>query len=539
VYAAIHLPRFALQAVLRTRPPEKRAAAAVLEVTESPLEQSKADNQRLLHVNAEAERHGVHAGMAAGMAMARCARLTLLHRHPEAEQAAQEEVLACAAEWTPNYETTAPGLCVLDVSRVHHLAHRLEECGRLIHEHLATRQLHARIGFAPGADLAVLAAHAARPVLIWRDAETDGVVFIRRLPLGVLNPSPDLAEILRLWGIRTLGALARLPRQDVALRLGQEGTLLWDMASGGRDRLLRLFRPASRYCEERELDFPLESLEPLLFLLRRMLDTLCRRLAESWLVAAAMNLTLGFDDKQVREASLRIAEPTRDIDLLLRLLHTHMEGVTAPAPIIRVVLELQPIRPAGSQMHIFERGMRDPNRFAETLAQIEAVVGSGNAGRVKLLPSRALDAFEMTAFVEEAKCCSSEAQPQRGALYQPRATPWVSYSPKRSALKGRPKGTPLEPAPAADMPQSISLPLRRFRPPRFVEVPLVDGRPAELHTTTKTHAIIACSGPWLVSGDWWGDSLWQREVWEVETSEGVLYQITRHNGEWQLEGVFG
>src|SRR5215213_2303496 len=130
MHAAIHLPRFALQAALRTKPPVKRAAVAVLEVTESPLEQTKADQQRLLHVNDEAERHGIHAGMAAGMAMARCAHLMLLHRNAASEQAAQAAVLECAAQWTPYYETTAPGLCVLDVSRVRHLAQRLEECGR-------------------------------------------------------------------------------------------------------------------------------------------------------------------------------------------------------------------------------------------------------------------------------------------------------------------------------------------------------------------------------------------------------------------------
>src|SRR6476619_4644552 len=98
MHAAIHLPCFALQAVLRARPQEKRAAVAVLEVTESPLEQAKADQQRLLHVNAEAERHGVHAGMACGMAMARCARLVLLHRNATAEERAQTEVLECAAQ---------------------------------------------------------------------------------------------------------------------------------------------------------------------------------------------------------------------------------------------------------------------------------------------------------------------------------------------------------------------------------------------------------------------------------------------------------
>jgi protein ImuB len=200
MHAAIQLPRFALQAVLRARPQARRAAVAVLDVSESPLEQAKADQQRLLHVNAEAERHGIHAGMGAGMAMARCARLVLLHRSAEAESAAQEDVLECAAQWTPWYETTAPGLCVLDVSRVHQLADRLEACGRGIHERLAARHLKARIGFAEGADLAVLAAHAAEPVLIWRDAEADGATFLRALPVSALNPAPDTAELLRLWG---------------------------------------------------------------------------------------------------------------------------------------------------------------------------------------------------------------------------------------------------------------------------------------------------------------------------------------------------
>jgi protein ImuB len=91
---------------------------------------------------------------------------------------------------------------------------------------------------------------------------------------------------------------------------------------------------------------------------------------------------------------------------------------------------------------------------------------------------------------------------------------------------------------ASGLPQ-VGLPLRRIRPARSVDVMLVSGRPSVMHAGVKSHFIAACSGPWLVSGDWWGEARWHREVWEVETSEGVLYQLTRHNGQWQLEGVFG
>lgn len=520
MHAAIYVPRFALQALQRTMPVTDpgHAPAAVLEVTESPLEKAKEDQQRLLHVNAAAERQGVHAGMAAGMALARCPRLTLLHRHISSEEAAQHVLLECAAQWTPDYETTAPGLCVLDVSRVRGLAHRLDECGRDMHAHLAALRLQACVGIAPGADLAALAAHAAQPVMVWRDARADGTAYLRDLPVRTLGPAPDAAELLRLWGIRTLGELVRLPRQEVVLRMGHEGARLWDTANGGKERLLRLVRPAVRYHDAMDLVHPVESLEPLLFLLRRMLDTLCHRLAESWLVASAMQLLLGFEDGHLHEAALRIAEPSRDAGLLLRLLHTHLEGLSTSAPIIRIALELVPIRPAGSQMHIFERGMRDPNRFAETLAQIEAVVGSGHVGRVRLRPSRALDAFEVVAFLEQTNV-GKEA-------------------PLKPARRKKPAPEEAPSLPCDDKGRT-GLPLRRMRPSRPVEVTLCQGKPAEFHTNAKHHFITACTGPWLVSGDWWTEARWQRELWEVQTSEGVLYQLTRHNGEWQLEGVFG
>jgi protein ImuB len=506
MFAAVHLPRFALQAVLRTQPQEGLVPMAILDVTEDgPSERAKIEQQRLLHVNAGAERCGVHAGMAAGMAMARCGRLVLLHRNAAAEQETQRLLLECASQWTPYYETSAPGLCVMDVSRIRGMTRRLEKCGRSLHAHLAASRIEARVGFAPGVDLAVLAAHAAQPVLVWRDGGSDAATYLRELPLSALGPEPDTAELLRLWGVRTLGELLRLSRQEVVLRLGPEGMRLWDMAAGGKLRLLRLFRPAMPYRDEMELEHPVEALEPLLFLLRRMLDTLCRRLAENWLVAKAMQLQLGFEDKQTRESVLRIAEPTRNMDLLLRLLQTHMDGVSAPAPIIRVALELMPVRSAGSQMNIFERGMRDPNRFAETLAQIEAIVGSRNAGRVRLLPSRALDAFEITPFLDESGMKGS-------ALF---------FDADASGL------------------HSHGLPLRRVRPPRPIEVTLLCGHPSVMHVGGESHSIVRCSGPWLVSGDWWDDARWQREVWEVETSEGSLNQIARHNGEWQMEGVFG
>ena len=494
LHAALRIGRFQLQAVLRAHAAIARGTAAGL-LDAEPAENAGDAKVRLLHVNDAAQRHGVHAGMTATQAQARCARILFLHRDANEENRAQQDLLDCAALWTPDYETTAPGLCVLDLSRVRDIAGRKESCGRQMHEHLAERRLHARVGFAGNADLAMLAAHAADPVLVLRENTDDADRFLARLPVDALRPSPEIAETFRLWGIRTLGQFAELPRQGIATRLGAEGLLLHDLARGGRERLLRLVRPPAQYREEIELEHEVESLEPLLFLLRRLLDQLCAQLAGAWLVAAAMRLTLRFADKTEHQRELRVAEPTRDTDLLLRILHTHLDGFTAAAPVIALALQLLPAQPAALQEQLFERGLRDPNRFAETLAQLEALLGTGHVGRVRLLPSRKPESFAVENFLDPAS---------QNLLIHP----------------------------------NDNLPLRLLRPAPAAGVFFSDGRPAAVQSNGAMLHVTGADGPWLLSGDWWDADAWKREVWELVDDHG-LRRIVKQNGSWMMDAVIG
>jgi protein ImuB len=494
LHAALWIERFQLQAVLRAHAPVTRGTVIGL-LDAEPAETARDAKVRLLHASHAAQRHGVHAGMTASQAQARCPRILFLHRDANEENRAQQDLLDCAALWTPDYEATAPGMCVLDLSRARDIAGRKEECGRRMHEHLAERRLHARVGFAGNAGLALLAAHAGDPVLVLRENTDDAEQFLARLPVEALRPAPDVAEALRLWGIRTLGQFAKLPRQGVATRLGAEGLLLHDLARGGSDRLLRLVRPPVEYREEVELEHGIESLEPLLFLLRRALDKLCAELSGAWLVAAALRLTLRFADQSEHHRELRAAEPTRDADLLLRMLQTHLDGFTAAAPAIAFALQLQPAPPAASQGQLFERGLRDPNRFAETLAQLEALLGAGRAGRVRLLPSRKPESFTVGNFLDAAS---------RNLLV---------HSHDR-------------------------LPLRLLRPAPPAGVFISGGRPVAVQANGTVFHVAGADGPWLLSGDWWDADAWTREVWELTDDHG-LHRIARHNGAWRLDAVIG
>jgi protein ImuB len=496
-YAAIWLPRFALQAALRNHPHSAKGPLAVLDGEEELKPEQEAGTGRILHANSVAEKQGVTAGMTASHAMARCTKLTLLRRVAVEEELMQQELLKSADHWTPHYESTGPGLCVLDVSGIRDVWRQRHSCCEGMHAELSAKNLEARVGFAEDPDHASLAAHAADKVLIL-DGGKDETSLLEKLPVRVLHPSAAVLEVLHLWGVHTLAQLAALPRSGVAERLGAEGLHVWQLAKGGAGRLLQRVRTATMFRETIELEHRVESLEPLLSLLQSMLQTLCGRLAEHWLVAAAENIVLTFEDGSVHERLLRVAEPTRDEELLLRVLHAHLDGLRTSSAVMVVTLDLTPTRQAMRQNLLFERSLRDPQRFAETLTQLEALFGIGRVGKPRLLPTRRPDAFSMVAFLEPM--------------------------PAASSLHGTP---------------AYGLPFCCFRPPRHVRVLLHHQRPVSMITADATLDIIEANGPCLLSGDWWDRQAWSREVWDVEASDGALYRLVCEGQQWMLDGVYG
>ena len=209
--------------------------------------------------------------------------------------------------------------------------------GRVL-EHLTRLNMEARVGFAANADLALLAAHAAQPSLAVHDARA----FLADLPIAVLDPSPHAAAILQRWGIGKLGSLGALPPQELTRRLGPEGRDLWERACGRSQRLLRLASLPVSYKESLEFEFEVQTLEPLLFVLRRFLDQLVLRLEAIYRVPAALTLRLRFEDSQEYHRHFTIPAPTNNVETLFRVLHTHLENFTAPASIQALRLAATP-----------------------------------------------------------------------------------------------------------------------------------------------------------------------------------------------------
>jgi len=309
----------------------------------------------------------------------------------------------------------------------------------------------------------------------------------------------EIFAILHKWGIHTLGQLAALDKQQLGARLGPEAVRMWERANGQSNRLLKLVRPPESFEERFEFENEIETAEPLLFILRRFLEQLAVRLRAIYLVAKELTLQITFANEQVYERVFKIPEPTNDVDLLFRMLQTHLENFKSEYPIVAVALSAQPIKPAREQFGLFETTLRNPHQLSETLARLSALLGADRVGTPVLEETHRPDAFRMEPFAWEV-----------GAIDLNR--------PQRTAF--------------------LKLALRRFRPAVSASV-LVDGdTPAHLRSAEICGKVIEQQGPYLISGNWWGEKSWARAEWDVQLESGDLVRVHKAERTWKVDGIY-
>src|SRR3954466_1582732 len=208
----------------------------------------------------------------------------------------------------------------------------------------------------------------------------------------------EIFAILHKWGIHTIGQLAALDKQQLGARLGPEAVRMWERANGRSNRLLKLIRPSESFQESFEFEREIETAEPLLFMLRRFLEQLAVRLAAIYLVTKKLTLRITFGNKEIYERVFKIPQPTNDVDLLFRMLQTHLENFRSEHPIVAVALSVEPSKPAREQFGLFETTLRNPHQLSETLARLTGLLGADHVGTPVLEETHRPDAFQMKSF---------------------------------------------------------------------------------------------------------------------------------------------
>jgi hypothetical protein len=404
-------------------------------------------------------------------------------------------------------------------------------------------------------------------------------------------PSPDCLAVIARWGLRTLGELAALPAADLSERLGQDG-IRWQRLARGEDTGPLVPAPEEEPFEASlQLEWPIAELEPLSFVLTRLLDPLCQRLEYRDRGAAALHLRLRLVTRDLHLRSLQLPAPMRDPKVLRTLLLLDLESHPAPAGVDAVTLAIDPTPGRIVQESLLTRALPAPELVSTLVARLQALMGEGRCGSPGTVDSYRPGAFGMKPFVvhqDEGRSQKSEDRRQKtedrrpdggrgfpglskvegspGGSVEAKASTSTSHSeprlPRRSLEEpGRAKAGAPNPGPCAGTahpePLASSACLRRFRLPIPARV-LIDGnRPISVRTDRPALAggrVQAAAGPWRTSGEWWKAPAalagaqplspprragWNRDEWDVALSDGGLYRIfeDRDTGRWFVGAV--
>jgi protein ImuB len=327
----------------------------------------------------------------------------------------------------------------------------------------------------------------------------------------------EILAILHKWGIHTLGQLAALDQEQLGERLGPEAVRLWERANGRSNRLLKFVQLPESFDESFEFEHEIETTEPLLFMLRRFLEQLALRLSAIYLVAKEINLRITFANKEHYERRFKIPQPTNDVDLLFRMLHTHLENFKSEHPIIAVSLDAQPIKPVSQQFGLFETALKNPQQLYETLARLTALLGTDHAGTPVLEDTHRPDAFRIEPFVW--KLNADEFPHYRGSARAP-----------------LPEGEGRVRVATCSAPSRVAL--RRFRPVASASVLLCENVAAHIRSANISGKVVDERGPYLASGNWWDENAWAHTEWDLQLEDGALCRGHRTGETWEVAGVY-
>jgi len=209
-------------------------------------------------------------------------------------------------------------------------------------------------------------------------------------------------EAVRRWGIATLGDLAALPAAELSARLGQDGVALQRCANGVDTQPLVPDPEVPRFIQRFELEWPIDALEPLEFVLARMLDPLSSSLERADRGAAAIRLDLRLVDRSTHARLLQLPAAMRDPKVLRTLLVLDLESHPPAAAIDHITIEVDPAPGRILQYSLLERARPSAETLATLLARLDALVGESRCGTPVLLDSHGPDAFELQRFALEA-----------------------------------------------------------------------------------------------------------------------------------------
>ena len=428
---AVHLPALPLEVVFADDPPEQLAASfedqktdlecglATRQLPPCAVRQTVRGKHVLVAVSEAATQLGIRVGMSETEGQAMLASLAVRDREPSLELIQLEHAAELLFAYGPDVEVCPPSVLFVDVAQSRAALKR--QLGSLTEEKLLEKMVEvfasigrtATVAIADDPDTArTFAEHTSHQLSLGRTAKRVCVVppgrawaMMSRLPIEAIawtdlrldgdgqhkTRMRGVCEALRTLGIHTLGAMRRLPPGDLGTRFGVEGACLAARAQARNHRPLRGHKPSSQLEESYELGQSTEDLEPILFILRRLLHRLEVRLRAVQQAAQALTLeflieprservieleaTRGRTSKHRISLNIQLARPTRTAASLFALIREKIGGALPGGVLeLRVVVERSQMD-RGAQLDLFSRREQKAEALGELVGRLSATLG--------------------------------------------------------------------------------------------------------------------------------------------------------------------
>ena len=492
LWACLRFPQLALDAIRATTPDKPRPFAVI----DGPLQR-----RHIVFANAAARNAGVRSGQSLAAAQTLCPRLSTAPRDETAERHALESIAAFAYRFSAEVSIAAPDTIFLEIGASLSLFGGVAAMERRLRMEIATFEFAFQLAAAPtAAGARVLATHA------------DGVVIpaipilesaLGMVPLAASGLDDKTIDALHGMGFRTLRDLFRLPRAELARRIGEESIDHLDRMRGLAAEALLRYRPPDRF--ERRLEFPfgIESHGALAFPLQRLIRDFARFLIARDGGVQRFALVLGHERGATTRIEIGLLAPRRDASVLFELARARLENIQLPAPVHALTLradDLPPLCPLHSDL--FDTNRREQLDWPALAERLRARLGDESLHGLRCVADhRPARAWRFVAPVDDP----------------PRA-PAGKSRPDVSTRDRRKTGNTVATIPAT-------------RPFWLLQRPIVlRAKPARL-----------LAGPERIESGWWDDHDKRRDYYVIETDmgqRGWAFVPAGTNANWTLHGWF-
>jgi nucleotidyltransferase/DNA polymerase involved in DNA repair len=533
---------FPLAAAVRQNP-DLRDRPLVLVESAGRRDPTGIGNLECRYVSARARATGVRAGMTVAKARATAPGLSVLNRAPAAETSAAEALVDLACSLSPLVETGTDGEVYFDLGGLRRLYKEREAETALAQEALgraARLGLDVAVGIASNKEVAMLAARCggARVIAAEREAEFLNWIPLDLIVIGTADSGREDAELvqrLARLGIRRLGELARLDIRAAGSRLGARAVELIRIARGESRTPLIARRPTESFTETIELEWGVDNLEAMGFVMRAMLERLGERMEMRGMAAGELTLALELDDRRRDIRRIALPAPTVEARTLLALVILNLESAPPPAAITALNLTAAPRSSRAAQADMFAPPCPTPERMHVVLARLAAMYGPDRIGTLAPRKSYLPGAVQLGPFNPDPAVASATRNGK-------------SHLPTNST-----NGSDLHKDCGTHAPPAWNvIAVRALRPPRAIEVLCVRGEPEFVRGDSFGGRVVSRAGPWRIvdaaafdnaagaSISDKGAPCPARDYYDAALEDGGVYRLFRdlRSGEWYVDGLY-